>query len=194
MLCRTHVSAFREHGLEPPGRADILALVGLSLPVMMEALAGPGAPIDSLVASYKRHFNAVIDREGVADHLFPGAAEALARIAARPGARLGIATGKSRRGILRLVEHFGWDGLFATVQTADDAPSKPHPGMVLQALAETGSSPAEAVLVGDTSFDMAMARAAGIRAIGVAWGYHPADVLLAAGAERVITHFDELEP
>jgi phosphoglycolate phosphatase len=194
LLYRTHIAAFGEHGLEPPARQAILRLVGLSLPVMMEELAGPDAPVAALVASYKAHFSDIIAREGVADPLFPGAAEALARLSARPGLQLGIATGKSRRGVARLVGHFGWDGLFSTVQTADDAPSKPHPGMVLQALAETGVEPGAAMLVGDTTFDIEMARAAGVRAVGVAWGYHPPASLIEAGAERILGHFDELEP
>lgn len=194
LLHRTHVAAFREHGLEPPTREAILRLVGLSLPVMMEALAGPSAPIGSLVARYKAIFSETIQREGVVDPLFPGAAEALRRLAARPDLSLAIATGKSRRGVARLVDFFGWHDHFASIQTADDAPSKPHPAMVLQALAETGVPAAEAILVGDTTFDVEMARAAGVRALGVAWGYHPAEALLAAGAERILGHFDELEP
>lgn len=161
---------------------------------MMEKLAGPDGPIESLVARYKAHFSDIITREGVVDPLFPGAAEALARLAGRPGLQLAIATGKSQRGIARLLDHFGWRGLFASIQTADDAPSKPHPGMVLQALAETGVPAEAAVMIGDTTFDVEMARAAGVRALGVAWGYHPPQALLAAGAERILAHFDELEP
>jgi phosphoglycolate phosphatase len=194
LLHRVHVMAFREHGLEPPEREAILRLVGISLSPMMQALAGPAAPVDSLVESYKRHFNAEVARDGFLEPLYPGAAEALQRLANRPGTLLGIATGKSRRGIDRLLDHFYWRDLFATIQTADDAPSKPHPGMVLQAIDEAGATPADTVLVGDTSYDMEMACAAGARAIGVAWGYHPPEALLRAGATQVIGHFDELDP
>jgi phosphoglycolate phosphatase len=194
LLCRTHELAFREHGLEPPAREAVLRLVGVSLHPMMEALAGPGAPVASLVESYKRHFQVEVARPGLGETLYPGAAEALARLAARPGLKLGIATGKSRRGVARVVERLGWEGLFATIRTADDAPSKPDPTMLFQALAETGAPAHETVFVGDTTYDMDMARAAAIRGIGVAWGYHPPEALLRAGAERILAHFDELDP
>ena len=114
--------------------------------------------------------------------LFPGVAETIGRLAADPGIRLGIATGKSRRGVAHLVGRFAWDRVFATIQTADDAPSKPDPGMLLRAMAETGVAPDRTVMLGDTTFDMAMARAAGVRPIGVSWGYHPVPALTEAGA------------
>jgi phosphoglycolate phosphatase len=192
VLVRTHELAFGEHGLPPPSRAAILALVGRSLPLMMESLAGPDAPLESLVESYKRHFMAEVSRPDHVEPLYPGAADALARLSAMPGLRLAIATGKSRRGIVRIIERLGWADLFVSLQTADDAPSKPHPGMVLNAMAAAGASPRETVVVGDTTFDMEMARAAGARPFGVAWGYHPREALAAAGAERVLGHFDEL--
>jgi phosphoglycolate phosphatase len=194
VLYRTHERAFGEHGLALPPREAVLALVGRSLPLMMESLAGPDAPLDSLVESYKRHFMAEVSRPDHVETLYPGAAAALARLSAVPGLRLAIATGKSRRGMARIVERLGWDSLFVAILTADDAPSKPHPGMVLQAMAQAGAAPRETIVVGDTTFDMEMARAAGARAIGVAWGYHPPEALLAAGAERVLAHFDELTP
>jgi phosphoglycolate phosphatase len=83
---------------------------------------------------------------------------------------------------------------FATIQTSDDAPSKPHPGMVLAAMRETGVAPQDTVVVGDTVFDLEMARAAGAGAIGVAWGYHPASALREAGAHAMIDAFAELVP
>jgi phosphoglycolate phosphatase len=64
--------------------------------------------------------------------------------------------------------------------------------MLEQAMRETGSDPTETLMVGDTSFDMEMARSAGARAIGVAWGYHPPELLEAAGAELVLETFDQL--
>ena len=82
--------------------------------------------------------------------------------------------------------------LFVNLQTADRHPSKPHPGMLEAAMRETGSGPEDTAMVGDTSFDMEMARAAGARAIGVVWGYHPRSVLEAAGAETILSSFDQL--
>ncbi len=82
---------------------------------------------------------------------------------------------------------------FTTLQTADLHPSKPHPSMLLSALAETGVAAGQGVMIGDTAFDMAMGRAAGLATIGVAWGYHPRARLVEAGADVVIDDFDALD-
>jgi phosphoglycolate phosphatase len=103
-----------------------------------------------------------------------------------------VATGKSRRGLDHLVELHGWGGVFQTVQVADHHPSKPHPSMLLACLAETGVEAGRAVMVGDTSFDMQMAHSAGIRGLGVGWGYHPAAALREARAVDVLAGFDAL--
>lgn len=124
--------------------------------------------------------------------LYPGAREAIAAIASAPDTLLGIVTGKSRRGVDAILALHGLAPFFSIIRTADDSPSKPHPGMVLEAMAETGADPAATVVIGDTTFDMEMARAAGARAIGVAWGYHPPAALAAAGAERTLVRFDEV--
>ena len=79
-----------------------------------------------------------------------------------------------------------------TVQTSDTHPSKPHPSMIVTALAETGCDPSATIMIGDTSFDMSMARQAGVAAAGVAWGNHPATELVTAGAHRVSKNFKQL--
>jgi len=86
----------------------------------------------------------------------------------------------------------GLSGRFATIQTSDDAPSKPHPGMVLAAMRQAGVPPCDTVMVGDTVYDVEMARAAGVRAIGVGWGYHPPEALAAAGVDALLGDFSEL--
>ena len=192
LIVRTMEAAFAEAGRQAPRRQDVLRLVGRSLPLMMAELAGPDAPVEPLVDAYRRHFQDLVTGEDVAGTLYPGAAEAIARLAAAPGVRLGIATGKSRRGVARILDQLDWHGLFATIQTADDAPSKPHPGMILQALAETGAAAGSTCMVGDSIFDMQMALAAGVAAIGVSWGYHPPADLLGAGAGRILASFAEL--
>ena len=106
---------------------------------------------------------------------------------------LGLATGKSQRGVRLVLGHHGLLDRFITIQTADDAPSKPDPGMVLHAMRDAGATPENTVVVGDTVFDIAMAHAAGASAIGVSWGYHTRDLLIAAGAP-VIDAFATLEP
>lgn len=179
--------AFAGIGQPRPPREVVLGIVGLSLPQAMARLA-PDLDTDALVAGYKSAFGTL--RAETASPLYPGARAALERLAAR-GIVLGIATGKSRRGLDHVLAAHGLAGHFSTTQVADNHPSKPHPAMVLAALAETGADPARAVMIGDTSFDMDMGRAAGVRTLGVSWGYHPRAAL--AGADAVIDGFDALE-
>lgn len=188
--------AFTAEGLACPPRERVLGIVGLSLPKAMAVLE-PGLPAArhaALVAAYKHAYGAMLrdGAEEMATVFYPGAEAAIHGLD-RAGYLLGIATGKARRGLVRLLDETGLAPRFVTTQTADDAPSKPAPGMVLNCLAGTGVAPEDAVMVGDTVFDIEMARAAGVRAIGVGWGYHPAGRLEAAGAERVLSGFDALE-
>jgi phosphoglycolate phosphatase len=174
-----------------------MAIVGLSLPDAFRRLSqgeksAAAHPIDGLVANYKAAFAALRQSPEHLEPLYPGARDALDALAAQPGVVLGIATGKSQRGVRAVLERHGLSERFATIQTADDAPSKPHPGMALAAMRETGALPRDTVVVGDTVFDVEMARAAGVRAIGVAWGYHPAQALRDAGADAMIADFAEL--
>jgi phosphoglycolate phosphatase len=173
-----HVAA----GTPRPPREAVLEVVGLSLPQAMAALH-PGAPEATraaLVAGYRGAFSGL--RATTLSPLYPGIADLVPRLAADPRFVLGAATGKSRRGLDAVLAAHGLSGCFATLQTADDHPSKPHPSMILAALAETGTPPERAVMVGDTEYDLAMARAAGVGAIAVAWGYHAAARLAAADA------------
>ena len=103
-----------------------------------------------------------------------------------------MVTGKSRRGVDRVMETHGFGRHFLTIRTADDCPSKPHPAMVLECCAEMGIDPAVTFVVGDAIYDMQMARNAGARAIGVAWGYHPREGLIASGAHQVLAAPAEL--
>ena len=183
--------AFQSHGLTPPARGETLASVGLSVPEAIHALAPAlGAAMrDRIGTTFRGGFSAQGAHSGREDPLYPGALEAITTLAAHETAVLGIATGKSRRGVARLFDKYNWHGAFATIQTADTNPSKPDPAMILTAMAETGVEPARTIMIGDTSFDMVMARAAGVRAIGVAWGYHPVGALEAAGAGTIVHDF-----
>lgn len=188
--------AFLRAGRPAPGRAEALGVVGLSLVEGMAVLV-PGAAAGEhavLAQHYREAFMALRERTGgeAATPLYPGARDAVARL---DGARwlLSIATGKARRGLEHFLTAHDLKRHFIGTQTADDAPSKPHPQMVLNCLAATGVDPRDAVMVGDTEFDMAMGRAAGCRTIGVSWGYHPVDRVRAGGAERIVDSFEELE-
>ena len=98
---------------------------------------------------------------------------------------LGVATGKSDRGLAICLDQHDIRGRFVTLQTADRHPSKPHPSMIEAAMAEAGAVPGTTAMIGDTSYDMEMARAAGVFALGVTWGYHDRDELLEAGADAI---------
>ncbi|MFO1210816.1 MAG: HAD-IA family hydrolase [Amaricoccus sp.] len=185
--------AFKAAGQPMPAREAVLGIVGLSLPVAMARLAADLPGVDPLVLAEAYRGRFVAQRaagEGVPP-LYPGARAALDRLA--EGRLLGVATGKARRGLDHIVEAHGLGHLFATRQTADDHPSKPDPSMLVAALAETGVAPHRAVMVGDTEFDVLMGRAAGMPTVGVAWGYHPRERLLAAGADAVIDDFTALD-
>jgi len=187
---------FEAVGLPLPDRKTALSIVGLSLDIAFQRLVAPvhHALVPQMADAYRR--SKVSRREAGLDHdpLYPGARAALDALSAREDVLLGVATGKALRGVRHLQEVHGLQDRFVTIQTADNAPSKPHPGMILQAMAETGAEPVRTVMIGDTSFDMEMARAAGVAALGVTWGYHDRDRLAAGGAQRLIDHFGELEP
>ena len=188
-ICAAMERCFAQAGREPPPRERTRTVVGLSLIEAMRAMA-PDAADDEHVAlaeAYKRAFQAM-RAEGLADEpLYDGIAELIDALE-RQGWLLGIATGKSDRGVALCLEHHGLAGRFVTIQTADRHPSKPHPSMIEQALADAGAAPETSLMIGDTSYDMAMARAAGVTAVGVAWGYHSPHELARAGADHVARH------
>ena len=194
MIAASLTSAFLAEGLPVPDRTRMMSIVGLSLVEAMAALAPEETHTthERLGAAYKQAFWEHRSRGAHTEDLFPGAHELLLKLRARDDVLLGIATGKSRRGVAHLIEKHGYEGWFATVQTSDDHPSKPHPSMIVTALAETGLEPADAIMIGDTSYDIAMARAAGVWAAGVAWGNHPRAELSTAGAHSIASDFNEL--
>lgn len=179
-------------GLMHPGREAGLAIVGLSLPQAFRQLLGVDVDLQPVIAHYGEVFGQLRASGAWDSPLFPGAAATIDALAARGDVALGLATGKSQRGVRHLLDQQGWHEHFVTLQTADTNPSKPHPGMVLTAMAEAGVEPHQTIVIGDTSFDMAMARAAGAGALGVSWGYHRADALRAAGAQHIANRFDDV--
>lgn len=195
MICAAMDQAYRGHGLAGPSPGAVRAIIGLSLAEAVGRLsAGFDHPVASLVEGYKTAFQALRLAGTVAVPLYPGARAAIDELRQRPDVMLGLATGKSRRGVAAMIDMHKLNDIFMTIQTADTAPSKPHPGMVLQAMAETGIAAANTVVIGDTAFDMQMARAAGALALGVSWGYHPVGDLQSAGAHQVLDEFEALAP
>jgi phosphoglycolate phosphatase len=183
--------AFSANGLAMPSRARALSIVGLSLSEAFMVLAGVDGPVESLAQAYREAFSRLRSDPTNEEPLYPGAAACVAGLFDR-GVALGIATGNSRRGVRHLLDRLSWHHMFATIQTADDAPSKPHPAMIEQAMAAIGISPADTVMVGDSCYDMAMARSAGALPIGVAWGFQSVEALREAGADRIVHSYPEL--
>lgn len=197
MILAAMNEVYGAHGMVVPPREMLLSVIGLSLPQAFEKLGNgaTGFPVASMCNAYRASFQAM--RAAQMDHLeplYPGAADAVTGLARRQDLVLGIATGKSRRGVRAVLARHGLLEHFITINTSDDAPSKPNPGMVIRAMSETGVAPSDTVVVGDTVYDVAMARAAGVAAVGVTWGYHPRDALAEAGAHAVIDSFPALAP
>ncbi|MBS0502716.1 MAG: HAD-IA family hydrolase [Proteobacteria bacterium] len=192
-ICRAMDECFTAHGLTPPERVRTRRVVGLSLPHAMRALLPEGEDNlhDALTETYKSAFQRHRAEGLVEEPLFDGLAEAIDALEA-DGWLLGVATGKSDRGLRLCLERHGLHGRFVTLQTADRHPSKPNPAMLHAAIAEAGAAPETTVMIGDTSFDMAMARAGGAHALGVGWGYHHPEELRAAGAAAVVETTPEL--
>lgn len=185
-VCGAMAAAFAQCGIAAPPNHEVRRIVGLSLPVAIHRLAPGTQPeaIDNLVAAYKQAFFRARAEGRLAEPLYDGIRELLATLHTG-GWQLGVATGKSDRGLTGCLTGHAILDLFVTLQTADRHPSKPHPSMLEAAMAEAGAAPGATVMIGDTAYDIEMARAAGCRAIGVAWGYHTPEELIAAGAEGV---------
>jgi phosphoglycolate phosphatase len=175
--------AFDAHGLECPPADVTRKVIGLSLMEAMAVLA-PEGDHAGLTQTYKNAFFAMRAAGRVEEPLFDGIVELLDALEAG-GWLLGVATGKSDRGLNHCLESHGLEGRFVTRQTADRNPSKPHPAMALAAVAEAKAEPHQTIFVGDTGWDMGCARNAGVGAIGAGWGYHEVAELKAEGAHAV---------
>ncbi len=186
-------AAFAERGHTAPDPAGVRSVVGLSLVEAVGRLLPDMvlAEQEATAESYKKAFFGFRQRGEHEEPLYPGVIEALDRLN-DAGFILGVATGKSRRGLDAVLDMHGLAGRFVTLQTADRSPGKPNPAMVLQAMAEVGVDPADTVMIGDTVFDIHMGRNAGVASIGVGWGYHEIAELEQAGAVSVARDFSEL--
>ena len=186
-ICRAMEECFARAKLDPPCREKTRRVVGLSLVEAMRAML-PEADHDfhlALAEDYKLAFQRLRGSGLVEEPLYDGIADLIAELDG-DGWLLGVATGKSDRGLKLCLEHHGLHARFVTLQTADRHPSKPHPSMIETALAEAGAAPETTMMIGDTSYDMAMARAARVTGVGVTWGYHGPEELKQAGADHIV--------
>lgn len=185
---------FADGSVAYPGDDAFLATIGLLPERMMERLL-PDHPEDVralLAVRYIEQAWAVRDERIQIERPYEGIAAMLAAVA-EPGRTLGIATGKKRRGVDHMLRQTGWQALFSTLQTAECGPSKPDPTLIHRAMAETRHRPETTLMIGDSVFDMQMALAAGVTAIGVGWGYNSLATLERAGADRLVGSVTELQ-
>ena len=164
-------------GLEVPDRERASHVIGLGMQELMRMIAPALAAerYGEFTDAYRKHFRA---REP-AMQLYPGMAELIQGLSSRLA--LGIATAKSRRGLERALDATGLRPHFRASRTADETNPKPHPAMLLEILEELSISPENALMIGDTSHDMQMARAAGVDALAMTYGAHPEAGLRACG-------------
>jgi phosphoglycolate phosphatase len=185
--------AWRAFGLEPLGGGAVRRVVGLPLVDAIAILFPDGERRDHIALSdlYKEAFRTLRQQPDHQEPLYPGAVEALDSLEA-DGVLLAVATGKSRRGLVATLDRHGLAQRFTVLKTADDAPGKPNPDMLLAAMNETGATPKSTVMIGDTVFDIEMAVNAQIPAIGVSWGYHDPTELVSAGANEIVERFGDV--
>ena len=189
LICSIMERAFSRYDITPPTPAATRAIIGLSLETAVHTLRPSldEAMVVQVAEGYRIEYRAERARPDFTEALFPGMAELVRDLARRDEVFVGMVTGKSRRGVASLTADHGISDCFHAVRTADDCPSKPHPAMVLECCGEFGIQPDQAVVVGDTTFDMEMAKAAGALAVGVTWGSHSADLMRRAGADEIVT-------
>ena len=202
-IVRSMTLTFEALGLDAPDRSRIVGIIGLSLEIAVAQLA-PDLSFkmyDALVEGYKSAYTSLRARNGstLSSPLYPNARRVLQGLHDTPQYLLGVATGKSRRGLDVLLHEHDLAHFFVTLQTADTHPSKPDPAMLQAALDEAGIEAQNAVMIGDTQFDLGMAQAAGLYSIGVIWGYHVSSRLatadhLAADFLQIPTLLTEIWP
>lgn len=188
------VMAFESFDEEAPTLEQSRSIVGLSLELAICTLLDreKDARTASITARYKEAYLELVHLPQYETKLFPGIRNLVETLGSHEETLVGMVTGKSRAGIDRLLDGQNMRPIFVTSRCADDCPSKPHPAMVLECCEETGMDPNNTVVIGDTSFDMEMAKSAGASAIGVSWGYHPVEMLQQSGADVIAGHADDI--
>jgi len=183
-------TAFAELGEEPPSRAAARNIIGLGLEEAM-AMLWPDAGIERrrlVMDRYRAHF---LGGNETPSTLFPGVADVLTALG-DDGYLLGVATGKSRRGLDEALKTTALQGHFHATRCADETRSKPHPDMLVQIMDELGVSAGSTLMVGDTEYDMQMAHNAGVHALAVSYGVHERARLLEQNPLACLASLGEL--
>ncbi len=186
---------FVRFGHQEPQIEDTRSIIGLTLDFAIATILKREIDDEvlAMTAEYKSIYLELAKLEEMQSLPFNGIPALIDRLAQRNDILLGIVTGKSRRGVRNLLSNHHFEGRFVVSRCADDCPSKPHPAMVKECCEDVGMSPLNTIVIGDTGFDMEMARSAGATAIGVTWGYHPKDRIIQGGADHMVNTVDALE-
>ena len=179
---------FDQFGLPHPTHDQVLSAIGLTLNlVFAKLLARPvDDEIESMCSFYKSTSYEMAKDPANHAVMYEGISEVLNKLSQEPETLLGIATGKSSRGLNSMINIHNLSDKLIAWRSADDCPSKPHPAMILEICDIAGISPQQTVMVGDASFDMEMAVNAGAKALGVSWGYQPVSTLNKTGADMIV--------
>lgn len=169
---------------------SIRGIIGLGLPEAILTLY-PDMAESEVIAFRQRYADVYIALDEQPSPLFAGVADTLEAFRA-DGYRMAVATGKARRGLNRVLKAHGWERFFDITRAADETASKPDPLMLNQILAHCAMSPRQALMVGDASFDLLMARNASIDSVAVSYGAQPVERLLALEPRLAINEFPEL--
>ncbi|QVQ35718.1 HAD-IA family hydrolase [Pseudochrobactrum algeriensis] len=194
VIHRCMAETFANAGLRVPELSETQEIIGLTLNLAISQISGipMGAEVEHLTEQYKQQFRKIRLEHDFDEPLYDGIAELIDALAQQDDILLGMVTGKSRRGVISVMERHGFDRNFLVSRCADDCPSKPHPAMVLECCHETGCDVSQTFVIGDTTYDMMMAGSAGATAIGVNWGYHKPGRLSEAGAATILHHPSDL--
>ncbi len=193
-IIKCMTSAFNSCGLEEPADADVRSIIGLNLDEAIHRLMIDREDyflLDRLVGSYKQAFQKQRLEPDNHEPLYPGTLDTLKALD-EAGTLMAVATGKSMRGLRAVIELHDLDRFFVSLQTPDHNPGKPHPQMLEKAMEAAGAVPQNTFMIGDTSYDMMLAKNAGCQAVGVSWGYHDDEMLLGSGAKHLIHNYTEL--
>ena len=187
------VEAFAGTPFPTPSADQVRQVVGLPLELCVEHWAPQASRTEvlELAEAYRRAFRGQRERGDISERPYTGVEATLAALT-HDEIFMAVVTGKDRRGLDSALAHHGFSRFFHSLQTPDNNPSKPAPDMVWTANRETATEARDTVVIGDTSFDIEMARNAGAFAVGVTYGNHDPSVLSRAGAHALIDSFSDL--
>lgn len=189
-ICQSMLSAALLAGAPERNKGDVKNIIGLSLDKAVHVIWPELSTVERniIIEHYKQIY---VAKDQTPPNAYDGVIDTLNKLQSA-NVKLAVATGKSRRGLERVMSLTGIKGYFAATRCADETKSKPHPLMLEEVLAELKLMPEEAIMVGDTEYDLNMATNAGMKSVGVTYGAHEKSRLQACQPHALISNFNEL--